>query len=46
MSVNRIANLLKKVAAAEGTAKSAQGFTINPFAQATHFGKCKSTRRR
>lgn len=32
MSVNRIANLLKKVAAEEGPASVGQGFTVNPFA--------------
>ena len=31
MSVNRIANLLKKVAAEEGAASVGQGFTVNPF---------------
>jgi hypothetical protein len=34
MSVNRIANLLKQVAATEGTASTGQGFTVNPFAPA------------
>jgi hypothetical protein len=32
MSINRIAGLLKKVAAEEGAANVGQGFTVNPFA--------------
>lgn len=32
MSVNRIADLLKKVAEQEGAANAGQGFTVNPFA--------------
>jgi hypothetical protein len=34
MSVNRIANLLKKVAAEQGSPTVRQGFTVNPFASA------------
>ena len=32
MSVSRIANLLKEVAAAEATVQPGQGFMMNPFA--------------
>jgi hypothetical protein len=41
MSVNRIANLLKRVAAEEGTASVGQGFMVNPFV--AQFSPCWQT---